>query len=150
MPNRWQNVATTLASYEDDHEPSGNITRMDDLVSAGFNRQFGYDDLHRVTTTVSGSMECRGYRAEVSRLRRRINQTNNRTNCCTRQLTSYPLERYSYFGANLGFPFGGRNSNTFARCVWQRCMPVHYSDEWDRVIGNAGQLAPGWFQSCPK
>jgi len=68
--------------------------------------------------------------------------------CFTQYSNSYPRERYSSVMANLQFGIGGGNSNTFARCAWQKCRPAYYSTDWDRVIGVGGNLAPGWFQPC--
>ncbi len=56
-----------LASYEYTHDPAGNITRIADLADSAYDRDFGYDDLHRLTTANGG--EGQGGRRLV-RLRR--------------------------------------------------------------------------------
>ncbi|MCI0479829.1 hypothetical protein L0Y59_04760, partial [Candidatus Uhrbacteria bacterium] len=43
-----------IASYEYTHDPAGNITRIADLVDPSYDRDFGYDDLHRLTTANGG------------------------------------------------------------------------------------------------
>lgn len=70
-----------------------------------------------------------------------------KTNCFTREANKYPYERYSKWQANkgyFGFPKerGFRNSNTFARCISQRCGVGSVDDT---VKG----FAPGWDQDCP-
>jgi hypothetical protein len=63
--------------------------------------------------------------------------------CFTRESAKYPLEPYSFVGANTnGAGFSGRNSNTFVKCIMQRC-DVPFVDT--RVTRNA----PGWYQPCP-
>ena len=43
-----------IASYEYTHDPAGNITRIADLADPAYDRDFGYDDLHRLTTANGG------------------------------------------------------------------------------------------------
>jgi hypothetical protein len=44
----------SVASYVYQYDPTGNITRINDQVDASFNRQFGYGDLGRLTSTSTG------------------------------------------------------------------------------------------------
>jgi RHS repeat-associated protein len=44
-----------MARYGYGYDAAGNITRIDDLLEAGYHRGFGYDDLHRLTSTTSGT-----------------------------------------------------------------------------------------------
>jgi RHS repeat-associated protein len=48
-------AAITLAHYTYSSDPAGNITGITDAIQAGYNRTFGYDDLHRLTTANSGN-----------------------------------------------------------------------------------------------
>jgi hypothetical protein len=45
-----------IASYTYGYDPASNITGITDNVDAAYNRQFGYDDLGRLTTTSTGAM----------------------------------------------------------------------------------------------
>ena len=71
--------------------------------------------------------------------------------CFTREMNKYPYEHYSYVRANIGFPFSTGNSNTFARCLWNKCRsPRDYApNEWEVLVGFAGRQASGWMQPCP-
>lgn len=67
----------------------------------------------------------------------------------TDAMNRYPVEDYSRVNANRTY-FGmsarsGRNSNTFARCLWKRCGPSLHPSDTMGVI----DLAPGWTQPCP-
>jgi len=44
-----------LANYSYAADAAGNITQINDLTDAGYNRMFGYDDLNRLVTANSGS-----------------------------------------------------------------------------------------------
>jgi YD repeat-containing protein len=43
-----------VASYEYTYDPAGNITRIADRTDPAYDRDFGYDDLHRLTTANGG------------------------------------------------------------------------------------------------
>jgi RHS repeat-associated protein len=61
--------------------------------------------------------------------------------CFTREASRYPAEPYSYVSANVEIG-RGRNSNTFVRCIMDRCtVPA--------VDPRITQNAPGWYQPCP-
>ncbi|HYH09201.1 MAG TPA: DUF6531 domain-containing protein, partial [Thermoanaerobaculia bacterium] len=45
-----------IASYDYAHDPAGNVTQIHDVVDPRYNRNFGYDDLNRLTSATSGSM----------------------------------------------------------------------------------------------
>lgn len=60
--------------------------------------------------------------------------------CFARATARYPVEDYSYIGANIGIG-SGRNSNTFTRCVTARCGLYVNPDVF--------KDAPGWYQPCP-
>jgi hypothetical protein len=60
--------------------------------------------------------------------------------CLKTSAPRYPVEPYSYVFANLGIG-RGRNSNTFAKCMAQKCGI--YVDPY------VHQHAPGWYQPCP-
>lgn len=71
--------------------------------------------------------------------------------CFTEESNKWPRERYSYTA-----PFGplskGKNSNTFARCIWDKCRTSDYnSPEWESVLGpgSGASNAAGWLQPCP-
>ena len=44
-----------IASYTYGHDPAGNITAIHDALDPTYNRDFAYDDLHRLTTANSGT-----------------------------------------------------------------------------------------------
>ena len=44
----------TIADYSYGEDAVGNITAIHDMVDAGYNRDFGYDDLNRLTTANTG------------------------------------------------------------------------------------------------
>lgn len=44
-----------IADYGYGHDPAGNITGIQDLQASPYDRVFGYDDLHRLTTANTGS-----------------------------------------------------------------------------------------------
>src|SRR6202140_2706299 len=46
---------STLADYLYQEDAVGNITQIHDALTAGYNRDFGYDDLNRLTTANSGT-----------------------------------------------------------------------------------------------
>ena len=71
----------------------------------------------------------------------RLDDSCGRLASCVDQASrQYPIERYSDVAANLGL-FGGRNSNTFAKCVSRKCG----------ISTGMGvtEKAPGWQQPCP-
>jgi len=43
-----------LARYRYEYDAAGNITRIQDMLDAGYDRFFGYDDLHRLTSANTG------------------------------------------------------------------------------------------------
>lgn len=47
--------AGTIASYSYGYDAAGNITSLHDQLDSTYNRDFGYDDLNRLTTTNSGT-----------------------------------------------------------------------------------------------
>ncbi len=47
--------AVTLASYDYANDGAGNVTEIHDLQDATRNRDFGYDDLNRLTTATGGA-----------------------------------------------------------------------------------------------
>jgi RHS repeat-associated protein len=48
------NGGSTLASYQYGLDAVGNITAINDILSPGFSRSFGYDDLYRLTMASGG------------------------------------------------------------------------------------------------
>ena len=55
--NRMLGVfGSPIALYSYQYDPAGNITKIDDLIDASFNRQFGYDDLGRLVSTSTGAL----------------------------------------------------------------------------------------------
>jgi YD repeat-containing protein len=46
---------STIADYSYTNDGAGNITALHDLTDSGFNRDFGYDDLNRLTTANTGT-----------------------------------------------------------------------------------------------
>ncbi|MGZ8708935.1 MAG: hypothetical protein ACXW28_01820 [Thermoanaerobaculia bacterium] len=61
--------------------------------------------------------------------------------CLQKNFEDYPIEGYSEVTANLGWPFSGRNSNTFVKCLAKKCG----LSAGPRVTGKA----PGYNQPCP-
>ncbi|HEV7237955.1 MAG TPA: RHS repeat-associated core domain-containing protein [Thermoanaerobaculia bacterium] len=55
LTSRLTSGATTVAQYAYTNDPAGNITAIADATHSGYNRTFGYDDLHRLTTANTGS-----------------------------------------------------------------------------------------------
>src|ERR1035437_6319429 len=53
--NKLTAGATTLADYVYQEDATGNISQIHDATNATYNRDFGYDDLSRLTTANSGS-----------------------------------------------------------------------------------------------
>jgi hypothetical protein len=53
--NKLTAGSTVIADYLYQEDAVGNITQIHDATSAGYNRDFGYDDLSRLTTANSGS-----------------------------------------------------------------------------------------------
>src|SRR5262249_55941870 len=53
--NKLTKGATTIASYTYREDGVGNITQIHDAVSSTYNRDFGYDDLNRLTSANSGT-----------------------------------------------------------------------------------------------
>ncbi len=47
--------AGTLADYEYGHDAAGNVSRIHDATNPAYNRDFAYDDLHRLTGANTGS-----------------------------------------------------------------------------------------------
>ena len=45
----------TLAAWQYGHDAVGNITAITDLVDASWSRGFGYDEIHRLTSSTSGA-----------------------------------------------------------------------------------------------
>src|SRR5207244_8169624 len=46
---------SSIADYLYQEDPAGNITQIHDAVNAGYNRDFGYDDINRLTSANSGT-----------------------------------------------------------------------------------------------
>ncbi len=61
--------------------------------------------------------------------------------CLDLAMKNYPIEDYSVAEAPLGV-FSGRNSNTFVRCMFKKCLPY---------VANPFHTdnAAGWDQPCP-
>lgn len=55
LENKLTGPSGTLAEYDYIHDAAGNITQIHDAVDAAYNRDFGYDDLNRLTSAASGS-----------------------------------------------------------------------------------------------
>ena len=53
--NRLTSGATPLARYSYEYDSAGNITNIHDLLDAGYDRTFGYDDLSRLVTANTGA-----------------------------------------------------------------------------------------------
>jgi RHS repeat-associated protein len=54
--NQLVRNGANIAFYLYGYGPAGNITAITDTVDAAYNRQFGYDDLGRLTNTSTGAM----------------------------------------------------------------------------------------------
>jgi RHS repeat-associated protein len=85
----------------------------------------------------------------ASRCTRWFPETCEGNKCWTLNMNKYPVEDYSEVGSGRSY-FGlgrgdGRNSNTFANCLWGRCGPKLGPGDLAGVTG----LAPGWDQPCP-
>jgi len=52
--NRLNGPLGVIADYSIGHDPAGNVTSIHDLLDSGFNRDFAYDDLHRLTQARTG------------------------------------------------------------------------------------------------
>jgi RHS repeat-associated protein len=52
--NRLSGPSSTIAESTYQYDSAGNITQINDALSAGFNRTFAYDDLHRLVTANTG------------------------------------------------------------------------------------------------
>ncbi|HEV2721302.1 MAG TPA: RHS repeat-associated core domain-containing protein, partial [Thermoanaerobaculia bacterium] len=55
VENKLTRAAATLADYRYVEDAAGNIVQIHDLADATYNRDFGYDDLNRLTTANSGT-----------------------------------------------------------------------------------------------
>ncbi len=55
LENKLTSASGTIADYNYAEDPGGNILQIHDAVDPTFNRDFGYDDLNRLTTANSGS-----------------------------------------------------------------------------------------------
>lgn len=64
--------------------------------------------------------------------------------CLTRNMNKYPVEDYSEVDANI-HRLEGRNSNTFVRCLWERCRGKMNPGDYDDVMS----MSPGRWQPCP-
>jgi RHS repeat-associated protein len=53
--NTLSDGATTIAAYDYVHDAAGNITEIHDLVTPGYDRNFTYDGLNRLTGSTTGS-----------------------------------------------------------------------------------------------
>jgi YD repeat-containing protein len=53
--NSLNTSSSTLADYVYQYDATGNITEIHDAISSAYNRDFGYDDLNRLTVANSGS-----------------------------------------------------------------------------------------------
>jgi len=47
--------STTAANYQYGYDPAGNVTEISDLLDSTYDRDFGYDDLNRLSVANSGS-----------------------------------------------------------------------------------------------
>jgi RHS repeat-associated protein len=56
LENRFNGPGGTLADYTYAEDNAGNITQIHDAMDARYNRDFGYDDINRLTTANSGSL----------------------------------------------------------------------------------------------
>lgn len=52
--NRLSSISGTIADYLYGHDAVGNITVLEDVQTPGYDRNFAYDDLHRLTTANTG------------------------------------------------------------------------------------------------
>ena len=55
LENKVTGPAGTIADYNYAEDNKGNITQIHDATNATFNRDFGYDDLDRLTSANSGT-----------------------------------------------------------------------------------------------
>lgn len=55
VDHRLIGAGGVLADVRYGHDPAGNVARIDDVTGSGYNRTFGYDDLHRLTSASSGA-----------------------------------------------------------------------------------------------
>jgi RHS repeat-associated protein len=55
LENKLVGPSGTIADYSYAEDAAGNITQIHDAVNATYNRDFGYDDLNRLTTAGSGT-----------------------------------------------------------------------------------------------
>jgi RHS repeat-associated protein len=55
LENKLIGPGGTIADYTYAEDNNGNITQIHDSISASYNRDFGYDDLNRLTTANSGT-----------------------------------------------------------------------------------------------
>ncbi|HXG58218.1 MAG TPA: RHS repeat-associated core domain-containing protein [Thermoanaerobaculia bacterium] len=55
VTNRLTGPLGTLAAYQYGHDAAGNVTTLHDQLDAGWNRDFGYDDLNRLTAADTGA-----------------------------------------------------------------------------------------------
>jgi RHS repeat-associated protein len=55
LENKLTSTGGTIADYTYQEDAAGNITQIHDALDATYNRDFGYDDLHRLTTANSGT-----------------------------------------------------------------------------------------------
>lgn len=56
LENKIMSGAGTIADYTYAEDNAGNITQIHDAVDARYNRDFGYDDLNRLTSANTGSL----------------------------------------------------------------------------------------------
>jgi len=54
LENRLDGSASPIADYLYNEDPAGNVTAIHDAMDAAFNRDFGYDDLFRLTGAATG------------------------------------------------------------------------------------------------
>jgi YD repeat-containing protein len=55
LENKLTSATAVIADYNYAEDFGGNITQIHDATSAAYNRDFGYDDLNRLTTADSGT-----------------------------------------------------------------------------------------------
>jgi RHS repeat-associated protein len=55
LENKLTSSAGVIADYNYAEDPAGNITQIHDAADPAFNRDFGYDDLNRLTTATAGA-----------------------------------------------------------------------------------------------
>jgi RHS repeat-associated protein len=55
LENKFTSASGTIADYNYAEDNAGNVTQIHDATNGAYNRDFGYDDLNRLTTANSGA-----------------------------------------------------------------------------------------------